>query len=63
MQIICKSFRLYFSYKTIRSKSYYGVRCSHSGNSKLYELWQDSDDCGEWVRNLNELKERLNNAF
>ncbi len=32
-------------------------------NSELYELWQDSDDCGEWVCNLNELKERLNNAF
>ena len=32
-------------------------------NSELYELWQDSEDCGEWVRNLNELKERLNNAF
>ena len=26
-------------------------------NSELYELGQESNECGEWVRNLNELKE------
>ena len=27
------------------------------GNSELYELGRESDDCGAWVCNLNELKE------
>ena len=32
-------------------------------NSKLYELWQESDECCAWVCNINEFKEKLKNVF